>query len=174
MTITFRPSPDAAADAFGHRGGAGSTINLVALETHGGRRHPGDPYLARLRASSAEAARLRESLDLLPLATIIVERSGVGTMRTSFISRAASLLLGIEGHGGHIFEGDALATMFGHCSAEVIPALRELTQPRTLETALASVGPAVHTKPTTPVRVTMTVLEADLGDSILCTLTPRT
>ena len=172
MTITFRPQPD----AFGHRGEAGSTINLVALETHGGRRHPGDPYLARLRASSAEAARLRESLDLLPLATIIIERSGVGQLRTSFISRAASFLLRIDGQGGQVgqvVEDDALATMFGLCSAEVIPALRELTEPRTLDAELASGGLGVDMKATTPVRVTMTVLEADLGDSILCTLTPH-
>ena len=124
-----------------------------------------DPCLERLKLACAETARLKESLDLLPVPAFIVDRAALGSLPISFMNHAAMHLMGLDEQEAE--EGDtelALACFPFPSAARILTMLHELHTSGSMNTILYRNGRACH------VRLMLRALEADLGDSVLCTL----
>ena len=144
------------------------TIDLRAPAAPPERRDPTDSYLVRLQSASADAARLREALDLLPVATLIVDRHKPDALAISFVNTACASLLGFEALRPRIITTAAFLTFFEPPQAAAFEAaLRDVSTEMTFDGAVRGGPPVVS------IRVTLTALDADLGDSVLCTLMPR-
>ena len=144
------------------------TIDLRPRAAPPAPGEPNDFYLLRLQASSADAARLREALDLVPVATLIVDRGKPEALTIPFVSNACACLLGLDERQPRAITTTVFLTCFEppQCAA-FEAALRDVSTATTFDSAVRGRHAVV------PIRVTLTALDADLGDSVLCTLIPR-